>query len=79
MSIDAQAINALLADKLPGCQINVDGGGGKFQVAVIGAIFAGLGAVKRQQVIYQHLNDHIQSGAIHAVSMKLQTPEEAGV
>lgn len=77
MSIDAQAINALLADKLPQSQINVDGGGGKFQVAVISEVFSGLGAVKRQQLIYQHLNAHIFSGEIHAVSMKLQTPEEA--
>jgi acid stress-induced BolA-like protein IbaG/YrbA len=78
MSIDAEGIRALLAEGLPGCQIRVDGGGGKFQVAVTGSVFAGLGAVKRQQMIYQHLNDHISSGAIHAVSMKLQTPEEAG-
>ena len=78
MSIDAQEITTLLAEKLPGCQINVDGGGGKFQVAIIGPVFAGLGQVKRQQMIYQHLNAHIFSGEIHAVSMKLQTPEEAG-
>lgn len=77
MSIDAQGINALLADKLPGCQINVDGSGGKFQVAITGEVFAGLGQVKRQQMVYQHLNAHIFSGEIHAVSMKLQTPEEA--
>lgn len=78
MSIDAEGIKALLAEGLPGCEIRVEGGGGKYQVAITGAVFAGLGAVKRQQMIYQHLNDHISSGAIHAVSMKLQTPEEAG-
>lgn len=79
MSIDAQGINALLAEKMPGCQINVDGGGGKFQVAIISDIFAGLNQVKRQQLVYQHLNAHIFSGDIHAVSMRLQTPDEAGV
>lgn len=78
MSIDAEGIHALLADALPGCDIRVEGGGGKFQVMAVGAVFAGLGAVKRQQMIYQQLNEHIGSGAIHAVSMKLQTPEEAG-
>jgi acid stress-induced BolA-like protein IbaG/YrbA len=78
MSIDAQDINELLAAALPGCQINVEGGGGKFQLAAVGTVFSGLGQVKRQQLIYQHLNEHIASGAIHAISMKLQTPEEAG-
>lgn len=77
MSIDALEIHALLAEKLPQSQINVEGGGGKFQVAVVSPVFAGLGQVKRQQLIYQHLNAHIFSGAIHAVSMKLHTPEEA--
>jgi acid stress-induced BolA-like protein IbaG/YrbA len=77
MSIDAQAIKDLLAAELPGCELSVDGGGGKFQLAATGAVFAGLGQVKRQQLIYQHLNDHIVSGAIHAISMKLLTPEEA--
>jgi acid stress-induced BolA-like protein IbaG/YrbA len=78
MSIDAEGIKALLADSLPECDIRVEGGGGKYLVTAVGQVFAGLGAVKRQQIIYQHLNEHISSGAIHAVSMKLQTPEEAG-
>jgi len=77
MSIDAQGIRDLLAAELPGCELSVDGGGGKFQLAATGTVFAGLGQVKRQQLIYQHLNDHIVSGAIHAISMKLLTPEEA--
>lgn len=78
MSIDAQGINALLVEKMPGSQIYVEGGGGKFQVAITGEVFAGLNQVKRQQMVYQHLNAHIFSGEIHAVSMKLQTPDEAG-
>lgn len=77
MSIDAQEINELLVAALPGCQINVEGGGGKFQLAAIGTVFSGLGQVKRQQLIYQYLNEYISSGAIHAISMKLHTPEEA--
>ncbi|TFH71593.1 BolA/IbaG family iron-sulfur metabolism protein [Gammaproteobacteria bacterium LSUCC0112] len=77
MSIDAQTIKELLSAELPGCDIQVEGGGGKFQLAAVGSVFAGLGAVKRQQLIYQYLNAHIASGTIHAISMKLQTPEEA--
>ena len=78
MSINAHEIKELLTAELPGCDIHVEGGGGKFQLVAVGPVFNGLGAVKRQQLIYQYLNGHIASGAIHAVSMKLQTPEEAG-
>lgn len=78
MSIDAQQISGLLQEALPGSQVSVEGGSGKFQVMVIGDVFKDLGAVKRQQLIYQHLNAHIQSGAVHAVSMRLLTPAEAG-
>jgi acid stress-induced BolA-like protein IbaG/YrbA len=78
MNVDAQMIQELLEQQLPECDVSVDGAGGKFQVAIVGDVFAGLNAVKRQQLIYQHLNPHIRSGAIHAVSMpSLLTREEA--
>jgi acid stress-induced BolA-like protein IbaG/YrbA len=54
----------------------VQGEGNKFQVLAVGEVFVGLNAVKRQQKIYQILNPHIASGAIHAVSMRLMTSSE---
>ena len=69
----AQLLNAALAD----ASVEVQGGEGKYQVQVISSVFAGLNRVKRQQVIYRVLNDHIASGAIHAVNMNLKTPDEA--
>lgn len=76
MMIDAGQIQDLLQEALPECQINVNGEGGKFQVLAIGDTFNGLSPVKRQQVVYQILNPHIASGAIHAVSMRLMTVQE---
>jgi acid stress-induced BolA-like protein IbaG/YrbA len=70
-------IARLLTQALPGANIDVQGDGYKYQVNVVSAAFAGLNRVKRQQAIYKVLNEHIQSGAIHAVNMQLQTPEEA--
>jgi acid stress-induced BolA-like protein IbaG/YrbA len=43
----------------------------------MGDIFEGLNAVKRQQTIYKVLNEHISSGAIHAVTMRLSAPSDA--
>ena len=70
-------IEALVAAALPEANISVQGEGGKYMVSVVSETFAGLNAVKRQQSIYRILNPHISSGAIHAVSMELRTPEEA--
>ena len=76
MAIDSTQIQQLLNSQLPGCEILVQGDGGKFQVMAVGDVFSGLNQVKRQQKIYQILNPHISSGAIHAVSMRLLTPQE---
>jgi acid stress-induced BolA-like protein IbaG/YrbA len=67
----------LLEAALPEASIDVQGDGYKYQVNVISAAFVGLNKVKRQQAIYKVLNEHIQSGAIHAVNMQLLTPDEA--
>lgn len=74
--IDAGQIQELLTTQFPECEINVSGEGGKFQVLAIGDVFSGLNPVKRQQKVYQILNPHIASGAIHAVSMRLMTAQE---
>lgn len=70
-------ISRLLTDALADAKVEVQGGEGKYQVQVTSGIFAGLNRVKRQQVIYRVLNEHIASGAIHAVNMNLNTPDEA--
>ena len=74
--MDSAKIKLLLDEQLPDCMIAVGGDGGKYQITAIGAVFGGMSAVKRQQHIYRILGDHIASGAIHAVSMRLLTPEE---
>jgi len=75
--LEAEQIQELLVAELPGCNVAVEGGGGKFLVTAVGDVFAGLNAVKRQQAIYKILNPHIASGAIHAVTVRLQTEDES--
>lgn len=77
MSVDKQQIEVMLREELPECDIAVEGEGGKYRISVVGEVFADLGPVKRQQMVYRILNEHIASGAIHAVSMQLLTPDEA--
>ena len=75
--MDASQITAELNAELSDCEVTVEGGDGKYQVTVIGDVFEGLNAVKRQQTIYKILNEHITSGAIHAVTMSLTTVTES--
>jgi len=75
--LEADEIKAILVAELPECTVTVEGSGGKFLVSAVGDVFAGLNAVKRQQTIYKILNQHIASGAIHAVTMRLQSAAES--
>ena len=61
---------------MPGCEVVIEGGDGKYIVTAVGDIFEGFTAVKRQQIVYQILNEHIVSGVIHAVTMRLMTEKE---
>jgi acid stress-induced BolA-like protein IbaG/YrbA len=74
--MQAQDIQALLEAKLENCEVNVQGDGSHFDITVIGLMFDGLRAVKKQQLVYAVLSEEIASGAIHAVNMKLYTPQE---
>ena len=74
--MDSDSITRLLSAEIPECEIKVEGGDGKYLVTAVGDVFEGLNAVKRQQQIYQVLNPHISSGAIHAVTMRLYTRDE---
>lgn len=77
MAMSTAEIQNLLSAAFPDAKIAVEGGEGKYQVQIVSDVFAGLNRVKRQQSIYKIVNAHIQSGAIHAINMNLQTPEEA--
>ena len=57
-------IEDLLTSELTGCRINIEGGEGKFNLSIIGDVFEGLNAVKRQKMIYKILNTQIQSGGL---------------
>lgn len=75
--METSQIENLLSGEFVDSEILVEGGDGKYQVSIVSEVFAGLNQVKRQQAVYKVLNDHISSGAIHAVSMRLKTAAES--
>lgn len=72
-----EQVKALLESHLPDCDITVSSADGShFDVTVVGDVFAGLSPVKKQQLVYAGLNEHIASGSMHAVNMKTYTRAE---
>ncbi|ETX11782.1 cell division protein BolA [Marinomonas ushuaiensis DSM 15871] len=74
--MNAGEVKVLLESSIPDCEVIAEGEGCNFQVVVVSSEFEGLSTVKRQQLVYSHLQDAIASGAIHAVTMKTYTPEQ---
>jgi BolA family transcriptional regulator, general stress-responsive regulator len=52
------------------------GGETHFDVTIISAVFAGLGRVARQRLVYATLADELAAG-VHALSLTTRTPDEA--
>ena len=71
-----EAIAKLLYSHLPDCRFTVEIDGNHCLVTAIGETFVGKKAVQRQQLIYRALKDPITEGNIHAVHMKIYTPDE---
>jgi acid stress-induced BolA-like protein IbaG/YrbA len=75
--MDLQSIETDLRVALGDCTIEMDSEGNKLAIEIVSDVFEGLSRVKRQQLVYKALNERIESGEIHAVSMRTYSPEEA--
>lgn len=74
--MDLTSIQALLNQHFPGDHLELNFEGSHLQVLLVSASFEGLSPVKKQQKVYAALNEKIASGEVHAVHMKLLTPQE---
>lgn len=71
-----EQVKQLIEAGLPDAKVDVDGDGVHFEAVIVSAQFEGLNRIKRQQLVYQTVNDYVQSGELHALSMKTMTPME---
>lgn len=71
-----ETIEQLISEAIDCEYIKVDGDGSHFSVVLVSEAFAGLRSVKRQQMVYATVNEHIASGAVHALTIKAYTDEE---
>ena len=69
----SDAVRGSFAD----ADINVEVEGNRSMIVVTSDAFEGLNRVKRQQAVYAAINDFIQSGELHAVSIVARTTAES--
>lgn len=74
--MEAGEIKALLQAQWPDCTVEVSGDGRHFDLVIVGDVFEGARKIKRQQMVYAILNEHIAAGTIHAVNMQTFTTSE---
>lgn len=69
-------IQGYIAQGLPCEHLSVDGDGAHFEAVIVSSIFEGKSRIQRQQAVYKALGGRMESGEIHALSMRTLTPEE---
>ncbi len=66
----------LVEKAIDGASAEVIADGSKFEAVVISDSFDGVSPVNRHKMVYAVLEEHIKSGAIHALTIKAHTPAE---
>ena len=74
--MENQQVQRLIEEGLPGVKVIVNGDGYHYEAVVVGDCFEGKSLVQQQKMVYSVLNEHISSGAIHALTIKAYTPEQ---
>ncbi len=75
--MNEEEIKSLLEQGIPGCQVTVGGDGRHFEAVIVSDQFAGKSMIQQHRMVYDALGDSFQTDAIHALSFKTLTPEEA--
>ena len=76
----AQELRTRIEEALPGAEVAVvdtTGGGDHFRAEIVSDRFEGLTRIQQHKLIYDVFGDEV-GGAIHALSIKTQTPAPAG-
>ena len=76
----AEELKTRIQEALPGAEVTVQdttGGGDHFRAEVVSERFEGLSRIQQHRLIYDVFGDEV-GGAIHALSIKTQTPTPAG-
>ena len=76
----ADELRTRIEEALPGAEVSVvdtTGGGDHFRAEIVSDRFEGLTRIQQHKLIYDVFGDEV-GGAIHALSIKTDTPAQAG-
>jgi len=74
--MQAVEVKHIIESQIEGATVITAGEGCNFSVTVVSDAFNGLLPVKRQQRVYQCVNQQIADGSIHALTIKAYTPAQ---
>jgi len=77
--LSCDEVKHLIEQGLPGADAQVTtfgGGADHFDATVVAPQFSGLTRVKQHQLVYATIQQHLDSGVMHALGLKTFTPEQ---
>lgn len=74
--MQTERLQQLIAAGIPCEYLHVDGDGHHFEALIVSSEFSGKSRMQRQQHVNAVLRAYFDSGELHALSMKVHTPEE---
>ena len=74
--MQTEEIERLIIAGLPGSKVRVSGDGRHFEAIVITDAFAGKSLLEQQRMVFATLGNKVESGEIHALSMRTYTAAE---
>lgn len=76
--MEIEAVAQLIRAGLPDAQVQVNGDGYHFEAQVVSAAFLGKTPLERQRLVMATVRPQLESGELHALSIKAQIPGPEG-
>jgi len=74
--METEAVAVLIREGIPGARVEVTGDGSHFEALVVSDLFAGKTPIEKQRLVMAAVKPQIESGELHALSIKALTPEQ---
>lgn len=74
--METSEVKKIIEAGIEDCEATVTADGSKYTATVVSDAFEGMTMIAEQKMVYALLNEHIQSGAIHALTIKAYTRSE---
>lgn len=74
--METTEVERIIEAGIAGCEATVTADGSKYTAVVISDEFEGKTMIAEQKMVYALVNEHIISGAIHALTIKAFTKSE---